>query len=101
MTLRKTMILRRHLLAAGGASVAALAAPSTLRAQRKILTVASWVPLAHAVPGLVLSESADMIRQRTEGRVDIIITDKALGPPPARCGLLQKGVADIAFSLHG
>lgn len=101
MTLHKTPISRRALLAASGAAAVTLAAPATLRAQGKVLTCASWVPLSHPIPGLVLSEWADMIRQKTEGRVDIVITDKALGPPPAQYGLLQSGAADIAFSLHG
>lgn len=101
MTLHKTPISRRALLAATGAGAAMLAAPAILRAQGKVLTCASWVPLVHPVPGLVLPEWADMIRERTDGRVDIAITDTASGPPTKQYDRLQSGEADIAFSLHG
>lgn len=92
-------LTRRQSLA--GLAAAAVASPAVLRAAPRVMTINSWLPGPHPVPAMVLSEWAQTVERRTEGRVAFEILEKPLGPPPAAWEIVQEGRADVAYALHG
>ena len=94
---------RRQFLGTGAATLATvLACPAIVRAQEtRTFRISSWLPQRSLIPVNVLDVWADMVRQATQGRIDIGYYDEPLGPPPAHFELAQSGQADITYSLHG
>ena len=95
------LLRRRAVLAGGAAAISALAAPNVLRAAPREMLINNWLPGKHLIPDLVLTEWAQMIERRTQGRVTFRQSEKPMGPPPASYGIVAEGKADIGFALHG
>lgn len=71
----------------------ALAADTTLR-------VSNWLPPSHPIVKDIILPWADQVKQATEGRVEVVLLDAPLGPPPAHFDLVANGIADIGFATH-
>lgn len=71
----------------------ALAANTTLR-------VSNWLPPSHPIVKDIILPWADQVKQATEGRVEVVLLDAPLGPPPAHFDLVANGIADIGFATH-
>lgn len=71
----------------------ALAADTTLR-------VSNWLPPSHPIVKDIILPWADQVKEATEGRVEVVLLDAPLGPPPAHFDLVANGIADIGFATH-
>ncbi len=89
-------------LMAGGAAVALLAglgAPA--QAANMTLRFSQWIPAAHFSQKDGIHYFFKQVRKVTGGRVRIILSAKALGPPPRQMQLAVDGIADVAWGVHG
>ena len=103
MTTNPQKLTRRSFLKTtmGVSAGALLAAPTTLRAQATTLKMSSWLPGASLITQNLFVPWVEDVANITEGRVQVELLPKPLGPPPAHLDLLRAGKADIAYSLHG
>ncbi len=74
-------------------------APSV--AAQTTLSFSSWVPPRHVIISDMVLPWAAQVEKETEGRVKIKLLSKAVGKPPAHFDVVRKGLADLAFGVHG
>ena len=78
-----------------------IVAATTVSAETMTLRYSQWIPAAHFTQKNGLHEYFKDIAKATNGRVKIIPSAKALGPPPRQMQLAIDGIADVAWSAHG
>ncbi|MDX5357879.1 MAG: TRAP transporter substrate-binding protein [Rhodobacterales bacterium] len=84
--------------AAAAALVCTTALPSF--AADVTLRVSNWLPVSHPIVKDIILPWADNVKAATEGRVEVVLLDAPLGPPPAHFDLVANGIADIGFATH-
>ncbi len=93
-------MIRRHLIAAATACVAALAAvPAT--AQTVNILFNSFIQGQHPVNTRIFRPWAEDVAKATEGRVKVEIPPTSLAAPPQQLDGVTKGVFDMAYQFHG
>ena len=92
---------RNFVAVAAGSAFAATAALPAGAADETVLTFSSWVPPRHVVISEMIQPWADAVEKATDGRVKVKILSKAVGKPPAHFDIVRKGLADMAFGVHG
>ncbi|QHQ34867.1 TRAP transporter substrate-binding protein [Algicella marina] len=99
----KKITRRSFVSKSSGTFVAAtgIFAPNILRAQPRVLSMSSWLPPTSIMVPFLFQTWADEVQRVTEGRVEVQLLDKPLGPPPAHFDLVKSGKADIGYALHG
>jgi TRAP-type C4-dicarboxylate transport system substrate-binding protein len=104
ITMKKTspIIARRRFLGTSVAAAGVLSAPSLVRAQDVVtLQMSSWLGVDSLIGKNVFVTWAEEIPRITNGRVQIEILPKPLGPPPAHYELVTQNKVDLGFALHG
>lgn len=84
------------------AAAAALACTTALPAFAADVTlrVSNWLPVSHPVVKDIVIPWGEKVKEVTEGRVEVVLLDAPLGPPPAHFDLVANGIADIGFATH-
>lgn len=96
------MSSRTNTLMAGAAAAALLAGlGGPAQAAAMTLRFSQWIPAAHFSQKDGLYVFFKEIEKATQGRVKIIPSAKALGPPPRQMQLAVDGIADVAWGVHG
>jgi TRAP-type C4-dicarboxylate transport system substrate-binding protein len=75
-------------------SLPALAESLTLR-------FSQWLPAAHFSQKNGLHALFKDMEKVTEGRVKVVLSAKALGPPPRQMQIAVDGVSDLSWGVHG
>ncbi len=92
---------RTHKIAALVGMAAALGVTTgPASAEKMRLLYSQWLPAQHFTQKIIHAYFKQ-IAKATDGRVQIVLSSKALGPPPRQMQLVVDGVADIAWGLHG
>lgn len=79
-----------------------LAAVSWAEAKAEtVLNFSNWAPPTHHVTRNILQPWAAAVEKETQGRVRISFLPKPLGDPAAHFDLVEQGVVDLAFGVHG
>lgn len=87
-------LTRRAFVATG---MAALAAPTILRAQGRKLKLSHYLPPQHQI-NAELGRWADEVREKSGGAADIeVFPAGQMGPPPRQYDLARTGVSDLSF----
>ncbi|MET4692672.1 TRAP transporter substrate-binding protein [Endozoicomonas lisbonensis] len=81
-------------------SALALTAVASVSQASKEMILATWLPASHPMNATVFPEWADQIEQTTEGRVKVKL-EYDLGHPKSYFDLVEDGVADASWSVHG
>lgn len=91
-------LTRRFVL--GGLAAGALAISSMSASAQTVIRFSNWVPPTHPVSTEVIGVWAENVKKATDGRVEIEVISP-LGNPPSHVDLVQNGVADAGFIVHG
>jgi TRAP-type C4-dicarboxylate transport system substrate-binding protein len=89
---------RRILL--GGIAAGVLAVSTLSASAQTVIRFSNWVPPTHPVSTDVIGVWADRVKEATDGRVVVEVVSP-LGNPPSHLDLVQNGVADAGFIVHG
>ena len=86
-----------------GVAAATAMVTGSLQAQAETLTLrfSQWIPAAHFSQKNGLHVLFKEMEKVTEGRVKVVISAKALGPPPRQMQIAVDGVTDLAWGVHG
>lgn len=95
----KLTSLKRR-IAYGAATLAIMSGLSTTAALAEEYVLSSWLPPKHPIVTGVIEPWADAVTKATDGRVEVRILPRPLGPPPAHFDLAADGIADITYGLH-
>jgi len=89
--------------AAFGTVLACAMAAGSLPAQAENMTLrfSQWIPAAHFSQKDGLHALFKDIEKVTEGRIKIVLSAKALGPPPRQMQIAVDGVTDLGWGVHG
>ncbi len=82
-----------------GAALAAGTFATTAIAETD-LVLSSWLPPRHPIVVNAIKPWAREVSEVTDGRVNVRVLAKPLGPPPAHYDMAADGVADITYGLH-
>ena len=87
-------------IAAGALALSALMAIPDPASAQTVIRFSNWVPPTHPVSTDVIGKWAENVKEATDGRVEIEVISP-LGNPPSHIDLVQNGVADAGFIVHG
>ncbi|MFN3937868.1 MAG: TRAP transporter substrate-binding protein [Gemmobacter sp.] len=93
--------MTKHLRRTGLAAVLATTLSAAPVAAEVALTFNWFIPPTHLMRTEIFDPWAAKVAEVTNGEVRIEFTTTSMGPPPRQFDIVQDGVVDMAWSVHG